>query len=140
MPRNKHFVGRYFPARIGHLRAVLDFVARRAERVGLEPRRILYLRLVVEEIVVNVCRHAYAGRGGRVSVLCTADPASFVVEVGDQGRPFNPLVDAPSVDTSASLEERRPGGLGVFLAKFFVDELRYRRENDRNIVTVVCRR
>ncbi len=62
-----------------------------------------------------------------------------MVEVEDRGFPFNPLsVQAP--DLSSSLEQRRPEGLGVLLIRKMADEVRYRREADRNILTLIMRK
>jgi anti-sigma regulatory factor (Ser/Thr protein kinase) len=43
-------------------------------------------------------------------------------------------------DTGLPLEERRIGGLGIFLARQIMDEISYRRHGGRNITTMVKRR
>jgi len=59
----------------------------------------------------------------------------FVVEVSDNGKPFNPL-DHPEPDLNQPLEERPIGGLGIHLIRKFVDQLAYRRDAGRNILTL----
>jgi serine/threonine-protein kinase RsbW len=55
------------------------------------------------------------------------------VEVEDDGRPFNPL-EAPPPDIGKPLAEREVGGLGIHLVRKMMDELEYRRENDKNLL------
>ena len=53
----------------------------------------------------------------------------------DEGEPFDPTtLEAP--DTSLPAEERPIGGLGVFLLKQIMDEVRYERQGTRNILTM----
>jgi anti-sigma regulatory factor (Ser/Thr protein kinase) len=55
------------------------------------------------------------------------------MEFEDRGREFNPLeIGEPDLDIP--LEERKLGGLGIHLVKKMVDEAKYRREGDRNIL------
>ena len=53
----------------------------------------------------------------------------------DTGRPFDPL-QADDPDTKVPLSERKIGGLGIFVVKKMMDKVEYRRENDRNILTL----
>ena len=95
------------------------------------------LDLVVEEIFMNIARHSYTeGAGGVVSVTYSVvGPGELAVEFGDQGVAFDPLaLSAP--DLTPDLDERRAGGLGVFLVKEFADSLSYRREHGWNRLTI----
>ena len=53
----------------------------------------------------------------------------------DRGMPFNPL-DNKDPDTSLSAEERQIGGLGIFLVKKTMDEMRYERRGDENVLRI----
>ena len=64
----------------------------------------------------------------------------MTVEIADDGRPFNPLEDTPTADTTSPMDERPIGGLGVHLVRTLMSDVRYRRENDRNRLTMVKRR
>ena len=63
-----------------------------------------------------------------------------MIEISDDGQPFNPLKDAPKPDLEAALEDRPIGGLGIHLVLTMMDEMHYRRENERNHLTLVKRR
>ena len=49
--------------------------------------------------------------------------------------PFNPL-ESKDPDTSLSAEERQIGGLGIFLVKKTMDEMRYERRGEENVLRI----
>ena len=112
-----------------------DFVCRGAEEAGLPPGRLPDLALVMEEILMNVVRHAYpAGVQGVVEIsYAVPAPGCLQVEIADRGVAFNPLT-YPEPDLNASLEDRPVGGLGVFLTRQFTDSLEYLRDGAWNRV------
>lgn len=75
------------------------------------------------------------GRGnfGFAEIFCNFDLQSSVltIEFCDWGVPFNPL-KKEDPDLSLSAEERKIGGLGIFLTKKFMDSLTYKYENYQN--------
>ncbi|MHB8910917.1 MAG: ATP-binding protein [Syntrophales bacterium] len=123
-------------ARLDNLYALLEFVAACAKRHGAGEQRVREIDLVIEELLVNIFNYAYPGRSGDVEIICRDDEAGrLLVEIADQGVPFNILTrDDP--DREAGIEERTVGGLGIFLVKRLVREIRYRREGERNILTL----
>ena len=64
----------------------------------------------------------------------------MTIEMVDDGKPFDPLTEAPVPDVNAPMDERPIGGLGVFLVRKLMDELTYRREEGRNHLTLVAYR
>jgi len=58
------------------------------------------------------------------------------LEIWDNGEPFN-ILDVPDPDVTADISDREIGGLGVFFVKEMVDEARYRRTGNSNILTLV---
>jgi len=112
--------------------ALGDFLAEE----GVPGRTIHHVRLVVEELVVNVVRYAYADQAAhRIGLDVRTEPRRVIVTVEDDGRPFNPN-DAPAPKLHESLEAQRVGGLGILLVKKLSRELTYTREHDRNRVRV----
>ncbi len=88
--------------------------------------------LAVREIVSNVMRHGYRDAAEhRILVRLELAGPQLIAEVEDDAEPFNPL-EHPAPDLVAPMERRRPGGLGVFLARSFMDRMEYRREGGRN--------
>ena len=109
-----------------------------AAEVGLPADRVARLDLAVEEWATNVCRHAYRGEDGSISVTVRREGPRLVVELSDDGNPFDPTA-AAEPDVSLPLTERAPGGLGLLLMRRMVDELSYRRDGRRNVVTFAVR-
>lgn len=122
------------PAKVQSLQAFHEFVRGGAEAAGLESGEMGKLELVLEEILVNVARYAYADGAGDVEVAYSTDAGALLIEVIDRGCGFNPLEAAPP-DLSLGLAERPIGGLGVVLVKQIVGSLNYRRENGQNTVS-----
>ena len=56
------------------------------------------------------------------------------------GRPFDPVNDAPEVDVESSVQDRLVGGLGLHIVRTTMDEMSYRREQGKNHLTLVARR
>jgi anti-sigma regulatory factor (Ser/Thr protein kinase) len=54
--------------------------------------------------------------------------------LSNQGRPFNPLVRKQGTDTSAALEKRTPGGLGLLFIRKCMDDVSYQRHDRQNIL------
>ena len=63
------------------------------------------------------------------------DAGTVVVQVEDEGRPFNPL-EAPPVDLDAPIEGRPIGGLGIHLIRSLMDAIEYRHEDGRNVLVM----
>ncbi len=125
------------PAELDHLPAFLEHVRRMAELAGVADAQITRLELAVEEALVNVVSYAYAGRTPAGTVQCRAavQPEGLLVEIADEGPPFDPLAQ-PDPDTTLALEQRQPGGLGILLIKGLASEVAYHREEDRNVLRI----
>jgi serine/threonine-protein kinase RsbW len=122
-----------FAAKTESLHAVVEFVRAGALEASLPEARIGELDLLIEEIFMNVCKHAFPdGDAGTVAVTYSVpEPGELNVEVADQGVEFNPLT-APAPDLTLNLDRMPIGGLGVFLVKAFATSLTYRRESGWN--------
>ena len=128
------------PANLEQLSTMFDLVHSAADGLALPEERRGAVALVVEEAFVNLCRHAYRGRAdGAVSVRLSGTEGELTVELRDSGPAFDPIEQAPRPRLDATLEERRPGGLGVELMRRMTDELRYQRVGGENVLTMVFR-
>jgi len=122
------------PARVESVGKFHEFVRDGAQAVGVESSDLDKLDMVMEEILVNIARYAYAGRNGDVEVAYALDGASLSIEITDWGGSFNPL-EAALPDLSVGLADRPIGGLGILLVKQIVGALAYRRAEEQNIVS-----
>ena len=124
------------PAHLDSLPGAIDFVLSCAGKFRFGSKRQGEMTLALEEALVNIFHYAYPGGSGDVEVTCMAiDGNEFTIEIADSGVPFD-ILSAPPPDIAASLGERAAGGLGIFFIRHFMDEVRYRREGGRNILTL----
>lgn len=118
------------------LHPLLAFVRSCTVEQGLGQERLQEIDLVMEEILVNIFHYAYPDRPGEVEVSCRlADDGRLLVEISDQGVPYN-ILSREDPDLQAGIEERNIGGLGVFFVKQYIRDIRYRREDGRNILSL----
>lgn len=124
-------------AKIEHLGNLIEFVASHAEMAGFTVNRINEIELAAEEVLVNIFQYAYPGTDGDVGIECRIeDDVRLVLVISDNGTPFN-ILEVPDPDVTADISDREIGGLGVFFVKEMVDEARYRRKGNSNILTLV---
>jgi serine/threonine-protein kinase RsbW len=128
------------PAQVEHLPQWTQFIVDCAQEHGLPSKRIREIELACEEALVNICHYAYPEGAGEVEVTCLAEAQQrFVIELVDRGLPFNPLsLGQPAL--TDDLADRQVGGLGVFLIRRLMDDVSYRRQDERNILRLTVHR
>lgn len=95
--------------------------------------------LALEEHLTNVMEYAYDDRREHeIRVRLDVNGAHLVVEVEDDGRAFDPT-QAPEADTSLPLDQRPIGGLGIHFIRRCMDEVRYQRQANRNVLRMIKR-
>lgn len=99
---------------------------------ALPPKLSFSLNLVLEELIVNIFEHGYAGKGGVVQLRLAREGDAIAGIVTDRGNAYDPRAAAPP-DLAAGLEERKVGGLGVHFIRTMVDEFHYQRAGGRNV-------
>ena len=127
------------PAELPSLARFTEFAHEGARSAGLPESSFGKLDLILEEVLVNVCRYAYPAGGGQAEVgYAVAAPHCLRVDVRDSGLEFNPLERA-APDLDASLDDRPIGGLGIFLVQAMAEMVEYRRHDGRNILSFQIR-
>jgi serine/threonine-protein kinase RsbW len=106
---------------------------------GFSDEQILDLQLAVEEVITNTIMHGYAGTTGIIAICCRAGQDEVIVEISDDAPAFDPL-QVPEPDTSADLDDREIGGLGIFLIRKVTDNATYRYDKAKNILTLTKKR
>jgi anti-sigma regulatory factor (Ser/Thr protein kinase) len=120
---------------IGEIPAVSAGLEETMAAHGFYPEEILDTQLAVEEIITNVIVHGYKNPGGEIHITCQIAGGLAEIEVADTAPAFNPLA-IPEPDLGGDIAERRIGGLGIYLVRQVMDEVSYRRENGKNILTM----
>jgi serine/threonine-protein kinase RsbW len=112
------------PAERKHLASLRCFVQETAHALGADPQAVADMVLAVDEAATNIMLHGYRGSPGSIEVSISLEAECLLVRLCDQAPLFDPTGVRPP-DLSAPLEQRRYGGLGVYLAQQFMDEVSY---------------
>lgn len=125
------------PSDVGRLAEVREMIRRAATEAGADPGYVGDLVQAVDETATNAIVHGHAGRAGWVEVRCAHEEDRLIVTIEDDAPTFDPT-GVPEPDLSVPPERRRPGGMGVHLARLCVDEISHRpRSGGGNILTLV---
>lgn len=121
-----------------NLQAVLAFVDGHLEEMGASMKAQMQIDVAVEELFVNIAHYAYAPDTGTAVIQVETDHDNDQVSITftDTGKPYNPL-EKPDPDVTLSAEERDIGGLGIFMVKKSMDDMRYEYKDGQNILTIV---
>jgi len=125
--------------RIDAVPGMLDRLEAYAEETDVPPKTAYRLAVVCEELAANVAMHGAGGEGGAtyVEIKVRRDgEARLRLSVEDDGRPFDPLTQAPP-DISLDLDDREIGGLGIHFVRSLVQEIAYERQDRRNCLTAI---
>src|SRR3954469_14551105 len=108
--------------RIAEVARLVDAVDSFGSHAGLSPDLTYRLTLSLDEIVSNVIRHGYSDTGHHVvDVRLSVDGGGIVTAVvEDDGHPYDPR-ESPAPDLTLPVEQRGPGGLGIYLVKQMMD-------------------
>lgn len=113
-----------------------EFIDMIAQKTGIDPDLTLSINLALEEAVANVIQYAYPeGTEGEIKVDASARKDSIRFTISDTGQEFDPTA-TPEADISLGLEDRQIGGLGIHLVRKIMDRVSYKREDDKNILTL----
>ena len=125
-------------AKTENLDEVLGFVDGLLESAEWPMKSQMQIDVAVEELFVNIAHYAYAPGTGTatIRVNITENPLTAEITLIDSGTPYNPL-EKEDPDITLSAEERAIGGLGIFMVKKSMDDIRYKYENGRNILTII---
>jgi len=130
-----------FPARFEFLDEIRDFVAQVAREGGFTEKEIYSLQLAADEAASNIIEHAYEGiTDASLDITCDMQGEMIIITMRDAGAPFDPSkVKQPNL--KADLSERQIGGLGLYLMRKIMDEVRYESDaKTGNLLTMIKRR
>ena len=119
----------------GEARQILKAILKSPEIASCSLKETLALRLACEEIVMNVTLYAYPEGSDGFLDIDIQKTDRITIRFEDGGVPFNPL-EQTKPDTKLSWKKRRIGGLGIFLVRHKMDDIRYAYENHKNILTI----
>jgi anti-sigma regulatory factor (Ser/Thr protein kinase) len=106
-----------------NLEAIANFIVTSMKKLGISSS-IYEVQTAVDEACTNIVKYAYHGSKGTISLSCNLRDKDFTVVIRDRGKPFDPT-SVPLPDVSSGVEERKIGGLGIYLMRKLMDEVSY---------------
>ena len=124
--------------KVENIPKVAEFVTESLQKLGMQDGKIFDLNVAVDEACTNIIQHGYSpDEEGTIEIQCQLlNENKAAVLIKDRGKPFDPTKHT-NVDTTSNLEERRPGGLGLFFIRELVDEIYYEYKEGYEILTMV---
>ncbi len=108
-----------------NLAAVAEFITSATADWSVDDRTTYNIQMAVDEAVTNVIEHAYKGRSdGPIQISCDIKGNDFIVEIQDNGVPFDPKKVAKP-QTKGPLSERTVGGLGIYFMRKLMDRVEF---------------
>ena len=120
-------------ATIENMNTVTAFVDDFLDQIACPMKSKIQINIVIDEIFGNICHYAYKDSVGAVTVRVESGntPKAVFLTFTDNGIPYNPL-ETEDPDVTLSSEERKIGGLGIYLVKKNMDEMKYEYVNQQN--------
>ena len=124
-------------ATIENIETVTEFVDKQLEEAGCSSKAEIQINVAIDELFSNIAHYAYHPETGdaTVRVEVCEEPLSVIITFIDNGMPYDPLQNEDP-DISLSADERKVGGLGIFMVKKTMDEVTYEYKDGKNILTI----
>lgn len=120
----------------GRADEIVHFILQ-TEEVRACPEATYAVRLACEEVVVNIIHYAYTeDTDSYLAVSVSKEKDMLRIAFRDGGIPFDPTAKE-TPDTDAAPEERAIGGLGIFLVRRVMDEVRYTYRKGENRLLLI---
>lgn len=124
-------------ATLDSLKTITEYVIKMANLANLEKKTTYKLRLAIDELATNIINYAYEEKDkiGDILLESKISDEAIIIKIKDNGIPFDPTtkLGLESETINIPIEERKIGGLGIFLAFDGVDEFCYERVDNQNI-------
>lgn len=121
---------------ISEIARLNEFIEEIGNDFSLSPEVIFNLNLVLEEAVVNIINYAYPKEEHeKIYLSAKLHNDSIILVLTDTGKEFDPTM-VPDTDITLSADERPIGGLGIFLIRQIMNEVKYERIDGKNVLTL----
>ncbi len=121
---------------IEELNRLALFIEELGERREFDMALVMNLNLALEEVVSNIILYAYPQKmDEEVSIKCREVDDLLIFTISDGGVEFDPT-KVDQADITLSAEERGIGGLGIFIVRQIMDEVKYERVENKNILII----
>lgn len=118
-----------------NLYPLLDIVDEELNKAECDQAVITDVNICIEEIFVNIASYAYGEQKGQAEMEVTIEDQLFSMIFKDSGIPYNPL-ERKTPDIGAGVQERKVGGLGVYMVKKMMDSVSYDYKEGMNCLKI----
>jgi len=130
-------LSRTFPARLSAFEQVKSLIEEFGEAAGLGREDRHKLTLIVEELFTNTVTHGHHGDSDApVQLTLEVTDAGVELIYEDSAPQYDPVAASRRTDIETSINERRVGGLGVFLTISLTNGAVYRFVEGRNRISL----
>ncbi len=126
-----------FKPQLESVSKIQEFVGKSLIDKNGDQKESFKINLLIEEIVVNIINYAFENKKkGSIDIEVDKVGEKIFLNIFDDGIPFN-LLEAKEPDIKAPLEDRKPGGLGIFFVKQMATQLEYSYQNKLNCISLI---
>jgi anti-sigma regulatory factor (Ser/Thr protein kinase) len=131
-------------ANLDAIKPLAEYVIKASEAAKLDKKQIYKLRLAVDEIATNIITYGYeeAGKTGNITIAGEIDSNRLKITLEDTAIFFDPREELKQEEETINkpLEDRKIGGLGIYLTISGVDEFQYKRVDNHNLNIFIMHR
>lgn len=122
--------------RLSDLKKLKEIVLKMSESIDCTQRKLKEIDLILEELFTNMVNHGFSDNQEHdIDISLSCDDTVMVIRMEDDGEPFD-INASPPPDIHCAIEKRGIGGLGIHFVKHFIDECRYYRKKNKNIIVM----
>ncbi len=120
------------------VRVVTALAEKELSRIGCQKDLITRFNIAIDEVFSNIVQCSYKEQEPgpiTVQIMEKSNPRRVCVRFEDEGIPRNPLIKGAGVEWN--LDENEMDALGFYVVKEMMDDIKYKYENGKNILTIV---
>jgi serine/threonine-protein kinase RsbW len=120
-----------------NLTVVREFIESFGKEIHLSKREISHISLAVDEACTNIIKHAYKNnKNEKIKIKIKFKNNKLSIKLIDKGYKFDPQI-IPEPNVAESQKNKKGGGLGMFLMKKLMDEVKYKSNGKSNELTLI---
>lgn len=123
-----------FPATDAAYPEVAAWVEGELEKLDCPMKLVMQISMCLEEAFINIAHYAYGDKTGDMDLIFEYENNIVTLYLKDKGIAFDPLAKQDP-DVTLGIDERKVGGLGIFLVKEMMDDVNYQRIDNENILS-----
>ena len=124
-------------ATVENIEVVTDFVNQQLEELACPMKAQMQINIAIDELFSNIAHYSYNPEIGQATVRVEVmeKPLAVSITFIDNGVPYDPL-SKEDPDLTLSADERKIGGLGIYMVKKSMDEITYEYKDGQNILSI----